>query len=179
MASRTLHAYVGAALGESDAVPGVISLAQSFGSLAHWHPHLHLIVTDGAFWRDGSFVAITVHDAAVLAEAWRRAGLELFVRQSWLEEDAAAAPRRAVAARAADLRRPGAGLRESRPRAARSDSSGSRPRAPCARMAPRRAAARERGRAKAPRGGASHSRTDAHPGGGHEPSRGRPFAQGP
>ncbi len=39
VASRTLHGYVGAALGESEAVPGVISLAQSFGSLAHWHPH--------------------------------------------------------------------------------------------------------------------------------------------
>ena len=29
------------------------------------------------------------HDAAVLAEAWRRAVLSLFVRQGWLEEDAA------------------------------------------------------------------------------------------
>jgi hypothetical protein len=91
VASRTLHAYVGAALGEPDVVPGVISLSQSFGSLVHWHPHLHLVVTDGAFRRDGSFVAITVHDAAVLAEAWRRAVLALFVRQGWLEADAAAA----------------------------------------------------------------------------------------
>jgi hypothetical protein len=91
VASRTLHAYVGAALGESEAVPGVISLAQSFGSLAHWHPHLHLVVTDGAFRRDGRFVAIPAHDAAVLTEAWRRAVLKLFVRQGWLEEDAAAA----------------------------------------------------------------------------------------
>ena len=32
VASRTLHAYVGAALGEADAVPRVISLAQSFGA---------------------------------------------------------------------------------------------------------------------------------------------------
>jgi hypothetical protein len=47
VASRTLHAYVRAALGEPDVVPGVISLTQSFGSLAHWHPHLHLVVTDG------------------------------------------------------------------------------------------------------------------------------------
>jgi len=91
VASRTLHAYVGAARGESDAVPGVISLAQSFGSLAHWHPHLHLVVTDGTFRRDGSFVAMTAHDAAVLAEAWRRAVLALFVRQGWMEEDAAVA----------------------------------------------------------------------------------------
>ena len=89
MASRTLHAYVRAALGESDAVPGVVSLAQSFGSLAHWHPHLHLVVTDGAFRRDGSFVTQRSHDAAMLAEAWRRAVLALFVRQDWLEQDAA------------------------------------------------------------------------------------------
>ena len=90
VASRTLHAYVGAALGERDAVPGVVSLAQSFGSLAHWHPHLHLVVTDGGFRRDGGFVTQAAHEPAVLAEAWRRAVLSLFVRQGWLEEDAAA-----------------------------------------------------------------------------------------
>ncbi|MFM9079159.1 MAG: transposase [Opitutaceae bacterium] len=91
VASRTLHAYVRASLGERDAVPGVVSLTQSFGSLAHWHPHLHLVVTDGAFRRDGSFVTQFVHDASVLAEAWRRAVLALFVREGWLEDAAAAA----------------------------------------------------------------------------------------
>ena len=33
VAYRTLHGYVCAALGESDAVPWVVSLARSFGSL--------------------------------------------------------------------------------------------------------------------------------------------------
>jgi hypothetical protein len=68
----------------------VVSLAQSFGSLAHWHPHLHLVVTDGAFRRDGRFAPMPMHDPAVLAEAWRRAVLALFVRQDWMDEDAAA-----------------------------------------------------------------------------------------
>ena len=90
VAYRTLHGYVGAALGESDVVPGVVSLSQSHGSLAHWHPHLHLVVTDGGFRRDGSFVTQSAHDAAVLAEVWRRAVLALFVREGWLEQDAAA-----------------------------------------------------------------------------------------
>ena len=80
-----------AALGEPDVVPGEVSLAQSFGSLAHWHPHLHLVVTDGDFRRDGSFVTQFAHDAAVLAEAWRRAVLSLFVRAGWPEKEAAAA----------------------------------------------------------------------------------------
>lgn len=39
-------------------------------------------MTDGAFRRAGRFVAIPAHDAAVLAEAWRRAVLMLFVRQA-------------------------------------------------------------------------------------------------
>jgi hypothetical protein len=90
VASRTLHAYVRAALGEPDAVPGVISLAQSFGSLGQWHPHLHVVLTDGGFRRDGSFVTQWSHDAVVLAEAWRRAVLAMFVREGWLEEEAAA-----------------------------------------------------------------------------------------
>jgi hypothetical protein len=90
VAYRTLRAYLVAALGEPDAVPGVVSLSQSFGALAHWHPHLHLVVSDGVFQRDGAFVGSRAHDPAVLAEAWRRAVLAMFVKEGWLEADAAA-----------------------------------------------------------------------------------------
>jgi hypothetical protein len=90
VAYQTLRASMGAALREPDAVPGVVSLAQSFGALAHWHPHLHVVVSDGAFRRDGTFVASPAHDAGVLGEAWRRAVLSLFVREGWFDEAAAA-----------------------------------------------------------------------------------------
>ena len=46
---------------------------------ATWHPHLHLIVTDGGFRPDGTFVSWPVHDAGRLTEAFRRAVLRLFV----------------------------------------------------------------------------------------------------
>ena len=72
-------------------VPGVIVSVQTFGSLVHPHPHLHLLVTDGGFRRDGTFVAALAHDPAVLEQAWRRAVLGWFVEQEWLEEDAAQA----------------------------------------------------------------------------------------
>ncbi len=91
MAARTLRDYVQAALGEHRAVPGVIASLQTFGSLAHLHPHLHVLLTDGAFRRDGSFVALPPPDPAVLEELWRRSVLAWFVRQGWLEEDEAAA----------------------------------------------------------------------------------------
>ena len=47
-------------------------------------------MTDGAFRRDGTFVPLPPRDPAVLVESCRRAGLAMFVRQGWLEEDAAA-----------------------------------------------------------------------------------------
>jgi len=91
VATRTLRAYVGAALGERAAVPGLIVCAQTFGSVAHFHPHLHVLMTDGGFRRDGTFVPLPAPDAAVLEALWQRAVLAEFVRQGWLEEDAAAA----------------------------------------------------------------------------------------
>lgn len=48
-------------------------------------------MSDGGFRRNGSVGAIRTHDAATLAEPWRRAVLALFVRENWLDEDAAAA----------------------------------------------------------------------------------------
>lgn len=48
-------------------------------------------MTDGAFRPYGGFAAMTEHDAAVLAEAWRHPVPVLFVRQDWPETDAAAA----------------------------------------------------------------------------------------
>ena len=90
VAARTLRDYVQAAVGEREAVPGVIVCVQTFGSVAHLHPHLHVLLTDGAFRRDGTFVPLPEPDAAVLEEMWRRTVLAEFVRHGWIEEDAAA-----------------------------------------------------------------------------------------
>ena len=89
IASRTLRDYVQAAVGEREAVPGVIVCVQTLGSVAHLHPHLHVLVTDGAFRRDGRFVPLPVPEPAVLEEVWRRSVLGEFVRRDWLEEEAA------------------------------------------------------------------------------------------
>jgi len=91
VATRTLRAYVQSTLGDGAAVPGLIVCVQTFGSVAHFHPHLHVVMTDGAFQRDGRFVSLGEPDGAVLEGLWQRAVLAEFVRQGWLEEDAAAA----------------------------------------------------------------------------------------
>ena len=58
--------------------------------MANWHPHLHLLVTDGGFRPDGTFVPLPLHDVATLTEAFRRAVLRWFVRRGLLEAETAA-----------------------------------------------------------------------------------------
>jgi hypothetical protein len=93
VAARTVTAAVRATTGEADLSVGIIACLQTHGSLANWHPHLHLVVTDGGFRPDGTFVrwpGWPGRDTALLTEAFRRAVLRLFVRRGLFEEDQAA-----------------------------------------------------------------------------------------
>ena len=55
----------------------------------NWHPHLHLLVTDGGFRADGTFVPLPLHDVTTLTEAFRRAVLRLFVRRELMDVETA------------------------------------------------------------------------------------------
>ncbi|WP_337171418.1 transposase [Gemmatimonas aurantiaca] len=68
----------------------IVARLQTHGSRANWHPHLHLLVTDGGFRPDGTFVSWPVHDTARLTEVFRRAVLRLFVHLELFDEDQAA-----------------------------------------------------------------------------------------
>ncbi len=75
VAARTITSFIRTTMGEHDLSVGIVSSIQSHGSLANWHPHLHLLVTDGGFRPDGTFVRLPLHDVATLTEAFRRAVL--------------------------------------------------------------------------------------------------------
>ena len=72
VAARTVTAFIRATVGERDLSVGIVSSIQTHGSLANWHPHLHMLVTDGGFRPDGTFVRLPLHDVATLTEALRR-----------------------------------------------------------------------------------------------------------
>lgn len=76
----TLRDFLRASLGDQTAVPGVIASVQTFGSLLNWQPHLHFLVTDGAYREDGTFLPLSFHDPSALTEAFRRAILAEFVK---------------------------------------------------------------------------------------------------
>ena len=90
VAARTVTAAIRTLTGERELAVGIVACLQTHGSRANWHPHLHLLVTDGGFRPDGTFVTWPVHDTARLTEAFRRAVLRLFVRLELFDEDQAA-----------------------------------------------------------------------------------------
>ena len=62
----------GALLDRDDVVPGMIAGIQTFGTLAHFHPHVHAIVTDGVFVRDtaGRFICAPPLDMDKVRRLW-------------------------------------------------------------------------------------------------------------
>ncbi|MCE9553201.1 MAG: transposase [Planctomycetes bacterium] len=57
LAWETITEVYGSLLG-LDVRPGGIIAIQTFGTLIHFHPHLHALVTDGAFASDGRFLPL-------------------------------------------------------------------------------------------------------------------------
>jgi len=90
VAARTVTAAIRTLTGERNLAVGIVACLQTHGSRANWHPHVHLLVTDGGFRPDGTFVTWPAHDTARLTEAFRRAVLRLFVRLALFDEDQAA-----------------------------------------------------------------------------------------
>jgi hypothetical protein len=89
VAARTVTAFWRATVGEQDFAVGIVSSIQTHGSLAIWHPHLHLLVTAGGFRPDGTFVRLPLHDVATLTEAVRRTVLRMFVKRELRDGDTA------------------------------------------------------------------------------------------
>jgi hypothetical protein len=126
VAARTATTFVRATLEEPELSVGPVLSIQTHGSLLDWRPHVHALVTDGAFRPDGTFVQLPSHSTDVLTEAFRRGVLKLFVDRELFEPEVVAEgmldwlhshlqrARRGVAGRRPRGRRraPGAMLRE-------------------------------------------------------------------
>ena len=75
-----------AALGEKAARPGVVASIQTFADLLHFHPHLHLFVTEGAFLPDGQFLPLPFFSPEPVAEVFRRLLLHRLHRMERLSD---------------------------------------------------------------------------------------------
>jgi hypothetical protein len=71
-------------LGTPNGQPGVIIAIQTFGDYLNFHPHLHILITDGAFVGNHTFHALPRTDWDRVAELLQARVLKFFVRKEKL-----------------------------------------------------------------------------------------------
>ena len=74
-------------LGREDVVPGMIAAIQTHGELLHWHPHIHVLITCGAFTPEGEFLELPEFDMEQLLVAWQDAVFELYLAEEKIEPE--------------------------------------------------------------------------------------------
>ena len=74
-------------LGRDDVAPGMIAAIQTFGQLLHWNPHIHSLVTCGAFTPDGDFLELSEFDMDSLLVAWQEAVFALYLAEGKIEQE--------------------------------------------------------------------------------------------
>jgi hypothetical protein len=68
-----------------DVVPGMIGAIQTFGQLLHWNPHIHSLVTCGAYTPEGEFLHLPEFDMDRLLLAWQEAVFSLYLSEGKIE----------------------------------------------------------------------------------------------
>ncbi len=74
-------------LRREDVVPGMIAAIQTHGELLHWHPHIHVLLTCGAFTPQGDFLEFSELDMERLLVAWEEAVFELYLAEEKIEPE--------------------------------------------------------------------------------------------
>lgn len=54
-----------------EVTPGVIAVLHTYGKDMKWNPHVHALVTEGGFKRDGTWVDVNVFPYKMLRRAWQ------------------------------------------------------------------------------------------------------------
>jgi hypothetical protein len=85
-AADALKTLFHAACKDLMAVPGIIIAIQTYGALVNFHPHLHALVTDGAFGPTGWFVAFPKIDLYALEHLFRHRVLRMLRRERRIDE---------------------------------------------------------------------------------------------
>jgi hypothetical protein len=73
-----------ALLGAPEAEPGLVVCVHSFGNLLNFHPHLHVMVTDGGFTPDGAFHPLPTMSLAPIERLFRHRVFGMLLRKGLL-----------------------------------------------------------------------------------------------
>jgi len=87
-AAEALAEYVRRRLGPA-CRPGIVVSTSTVGDLVQWHPHPHLLTTDGAFSNDGAFHPLESWDAETVMKLFRERLLARLVERHAISEELA------------------------------------------------------------------------------------------
>ena len=68
-------------------VPGMVAAIQTHGELLHWHPHLHVLLTCGAFTATGDFLELSELNLERLEIVWHEAVFALYLAEEKIEPE--------------------------------------------------------------------------------------------
>jgi len=71
---------------DDDAVPGASIAVQTYGDFLNFNPHLHAIVSDGCFLKDGSFQTASVFMLEDLEEAFQYDVLKMLKKEGKIND---------------------------------------------------------------------------------------------
>ncbi|MGD8329802.1 MAG: transposase [Acidobacteriota bacterium] len=84
---RALRLWVLAYFEDEAVVPGAVGFIQTVGELLNWHPHVHLLVSDGMFDREGTFERFTFFDTQLIEQLFRAEVLRLLMGKGLICQD--------------------------------------------------------------------------------------------
>ena len=70
-----------------DVMPGMVGSIQTFGELAHYHPHQHCLATDGGVRPDGTFVPLPKISAEPFLKLWEHKIFRLLLDEGRINEE--------------------------------------------------------------------------------------------
>jgi len=87
-AYRAIKEIYRAILGRKDVVsPGVVIAIQTHGNLLQFHPHLHALVTDGCFGKDGTFYLLPEIPPETLEKVFSHQVFRMLLEEGKIRED--------------------------------------------------------------------------------------------
>jgi hypothetical protein len=79
--------YYQSVLNDEVAIPGFLSVAQSFGHTLNHHAHIHAISTQGIFMRDGTFLNCTKIEATAIKELFMNHTFTMLLEEKKIDID--------------------------------------------------------------------------------------------
>lgn len=87
LAYETIRDGLRQACRDQEGEPGFVGAVQTFGDLINWNSHVHAIVSEGLFKRDGFFIRVVKVDMERCTAAWRERVFDLLLREEKIDEN--------------------------------------------------------------------------------------------